>query len=914
MVDKCVEEITAAAKKSISSDEAKQILTELTRQADTTGKSFEEINKELTDIVALQVKNAQVNKINVLKQKIKIQENVKFFVDRMKADPNKAEATFSADLDFFTDRIETAINTEKYNLNSKFATILLEENFHPNNRKELFRKLKDLDTNKVSEFVAEIAQDAKGVYRDLRSIPDDLIDDYKAAKAIFKMNEHIRAYRNALGVPTEFLQGRIGRQSWDPTKIAGKEVDFKNAFKNALDLDRMGIKAATDEFSLLLDEELEKIADKLVREVMSGRYTDELDLEALDVDTLFKPLRSSKTKDGLTLPNAKRRKIHLKPERWNALMDEFGTGDVLEALRKDISFTSKTAALIKELGPDSKSAWDKTFELVADNTKEFGKGGGHIATSNRVRKRWEALTGLRDKPLNADGALIAKVNDTWRRVIGGVNLGQVVISSIPDLATPGFRQALLSIKPTQNSFTTQISAFADNLGKALNIYGDAEAKRISQVMLEELETTFWDLADDFRFSESFTEDLYRTGSSRVAKEEPLVTISMSPSDGSIKDIGQSRAVAKIKTGISKGADFITKPFDFLAKYNFSKTWTDRRVANTYSSIARDLGSLSDTSYANLAKHNKDWIDELGLGKVWDLLRTKVTTAENGRAYITPDAFKNLNEAELATISKAYLVDSSLAVEQADLALKSAFGIESRKRVLRPGASTKARLQIFEGNRGTFTGEVNRYFSQFKSYPVELVFGNLMPALNKGRFGAIGGFIAIGVALNMVTKTIKDVASNKTPRTWDLFSGDEDTREAAINNWIDVIVSTVSIPFMGELIRSLKMSAEGDSRAKEALLSNVGGLLLGPSGGAFLEAGFNSVVSGSAVIQGEEIPKSLKKDSVEFLKRASGINSTIAAPIINGFFMPTLYELIDPDYIERMEDIAERQGSELIVEQ
>ena len=921
MVDKCVKEIIEATGNILDSKQAKEILAEITRQVDSSGKTIEQINLELADSVALQIKNVQVNKINTLKQRIKVQENTKFFVDRINEanTADQAKKIFRDDLNLFTDRIETTVNTEKFNLNSKFATLLRDNNID-------IKNLKEADSNKVAEFVAEIAQDQKGVFRDLRSLPPELQDEYKIAKAVFAMNEHIREYKNALGVPTEFLQGRIAKQAWSASKIAGRELEFKNKFKLALDLDRMGITLSSNVQNgidpVLFDQGVEELADKLVKEVISGRFTDEIELDSLNIDDLFKPIASSKAGDAaLKYPKAKNRKIHLKPTSWNALMDEFGGGDVLESLRKDISLTAKTAAMTKELGPDYQTAWEKTFNLVADNTKKYGQGGGHFATDNIVQKRYDALTGLKDRPLNADGALVAKANDTWRRVVGGANLGQVVLSSIPDLATPGFRQAILGINPTQNSFVSQLGSLADNLKMAFNVYGDVEGKRISQIMLEELETQFWDLAEEFRFSESFTDDLYQTGSKRVLKVDAGTRVAMGADDlrglplaEGLESLNKSEFWAKARTGASKGLDALTQPFDFLAKYNFSKAWTDRRVANTYTSIARDLGSLAETSYANLSKVNKQWIDEIGIGKVWDTLRTKVTTAENGRAYIAPDAMKNLTDAELDSLATTYLVPKDIAAEQADLALKSAFGIESRKRVLRPGASTKSILQILEGNRGTLWGEVNRYYSQFKSYPTELIFNNILPAINKGKYGAVGGFIAIGVMMNMATRVIKDVAANKTPRTFAVWSNDDEERATALTNFSDVLVSAISVPFMGELVRSVAMAAQGNSRAKESLYGDIGKFLLGPSGQASVSTGVDAGLATAAFVTGSEQPNTVRKDTAEFLKRISGANSTILAPILNGYLLPTLYELIDPDYIERMEDIAERQGSEIIVDQ
>jgi hypothetical protein len=934
MVDKCVNEIVEATGKLLGSKEAKEILAEITRQVEASGKTIEQINLELADSVALQVKNVQVNKVNALKQRIKVQENAKFFVDRIKEIPQgkggflgttlgTAEGVFRDSVNFFTDKIEKVKQTEIFNLNSKYFTLVREAGLD-------IKNIKEADSNKVAEFVAEMAQDQKGVFRDLRSLAPELQDDYKLAKTIFHMNEHIRQYKNALGEPTEFLQGRIGKQSWNAVKIAGREAKFKQDFKLALDLERMGLSVAGNIQEgidpLLTDAGLEALADKLVKEVISGRFTDDLDLDKFNIDDLFKPITSGKAGDAaLKYPKAKNRKIHLKPESWNSLMSEYGSGNVFEALMKDISSTASKAAFIKELGPDPKAAWEKTFSLIADNTKQYGKGGAHFADPTNangiVKKRYDALTGLWDRPLNADGALIANVNDTTRRSVGVSSLGGSLFSSVPDLATPGLRRAVLAINPNENSIVVQLSSLTDNLKMLFDVFGDVEGKRISDLMLEELKTNYWDLISDTRFSESFTDSLYQASIGKVTKTDDGLRVLAGADDlqglslgEGVKAVNNAEFLAKAKTSANKGLDGITNFFNILAKTNLTEVWTNRRVANTYTSIARDLGSLADTSYANLAKHNKDWLKELGIDKVWDTLRTKVTIADNGRAYIAPDAMKNLTDAELDLISSAYLVSKDIAADQADLALKAAFGTESNKRVLRPGASTKSKLQVFAANRGTFLGEANRYYAQFKSYPMELVFNNIVPALNKGKVGTVGSFIAIGMALTMVSKTIKDVAANRTPRSINILSSDEEEQAAAWDYVTDLFLSTAGVPFAAEVFRATKSAASGNSRAGDQLLGDVAGVFAGPTGGAIVNIGQNTVATGFAVAEGEDLPKKVLKDTTEFAKRGLGLTSSIATPILNGYLLPSIYTLFDPDYIERMEDIAERQGSELIVDQ
>jgi hypothetical protein len=169
-------------------------------------------------------------------------------------------------------------------------------------------------------------------------------------------------------------------------------------------------------------------------------------------------------------------------------------------------------------------------------------------------------------------------------------------------------------------------------------------------------------------------------------------------------------------------------------------------------------------------------------------------------------------------------------------------------------------------------------------------------------------------MNMATRVIKDVAANKTPRTFAVWSDDEEERNIALTNTLDAFVSAVSVPFAGELVRSISLAAQGNSRAKDSLASGIGGFITGPAGQAAISTGLDTIQTASALVTGEDLPKNTKKDTAEFLKRFSGANSTILAPIINGYLLPSLYQLIDPDYIERMEDIAERQGSELIVDQ
>jgi len=169
---------------------------------------------------------------------------------------------------------------------------------------------------------------------------------------------------------------------------------------------------------------------------------------------------------------------------------------------------------------------------------------------------------------------------------------------------------------------------------------------------------------------------------------------------------------------------------------------------------------------------------------WDVLRLANTTMADGRKYITPDGLRTVPRAALEnyiTQVGRTVTDAAVANLQDDLssALRTMTIDRMHHAVIEPGARTRA-FMLRGTQPGTVPGEMLRFVSQFKSFPVALVqmtlgrevygrgYDTIGQYLKNGKGDMVGlaSFIALSTAMGYAAMSAKDLLRGKNPRPVD----------------------------------------------------------------------------------------------------------------------------------------------------
>ena len=181
-------------------------------------------------------------------------------------------------------------------------------------------------------------------------------------------------------------------------------------------------------------------------------------------------------------------------------------------------------------------------------------------------------------------------------------------------------------------------------------------------------------------------------------------------------------------------------------------------------------------------------DMLGLYNIdagkWDVLRIATMQQADGRAYMTPEGLKTVPRAALENYITSIgrtVSDASVANLQDDLAsaLRTMTIDRMHHAVIEPGARTRA-FMLRGTKPGTVPGELLRFATQFKSFPVALIqstlgrevygrgYDTLGDYLKNGKGDMVGmaTFLALSMSMGYAAMSIKDLLKGRNPRPVD----------------------------------------------------------------------------------------------------------------------------------------------------
>lgn len=360
------------------------------------------------------------------------------------------------------------------------------------------------------------------------------------------------------------------------------------------------------------------------------------------------------------------RVLHFKDGvAWHEYNQLFGTGNLREAVMRGLDLSGQNTAIMRRLGTNPESNLEMAMDVIAS---DLDKAGDTTASTNFktaretvLKNRFAEVSGQTRIPGNAWAARISANVRAWQSLS---KLGGALLSSFTDLPV-----AASEMRYQGKSFLGSLGEMTAGLVKGR---GSQEQKEIL--------SSFGVYADSMR-------------------GEIMRRFSADDSVG-----------GKMSRGMS-----------LFFKLNGLSWWTDANKASAGLMMAHNLAQNKGRAWVSMDASFRRTLElyDLDAGK-WDLLRGMDTRMADGRDYMTTDGIADIRVEKIG----AYLEGQGRKVS--DAAIREAReGLERSLRtyindrvsyaVLEPDARTRSILN--QGTRpGTVMGDLNRFLTQFKSFP------------------------------------------------------------------------------------------------------------------------------------------------------------------------------------------------------
>ncbi|WP_435310637.1 hypothetical protein [Primorskyibacter sedentarius] len=404
------------------------------------------------------------------------------------------------------------------------------------------------------------------------------------------------------------------------------------------------------------------------------------------------------------------RVLHFKSaEDWHAYNEKFGHMNLAEGVIHGLERQARNIALMEGLGTNPRAMFDK----VMDELKDMHKGDPAVLDKlNKQSFRWymDELDGTSNIP---GSVTWARYGSSWRAIESMSKLGGATLSSFNDIATQAAELRYQGV------------GLLESYGNAFqNVLGRVSGKE--QKILGEL------------IGEGF--------------------------DGMLGAVlSRFSATDHLPGRMSK----LQNQFFRLSLMNW---WTDSHKRGVTLMMSRHLAMNRHLPMSQLPENLQRVLSLYLEPKQWDALRTRaVRVSENGKEYLTPDAVRDMTDAEVQRImgkDKATARDIRRYRDDLETAVRAYFTDRADYSIPTPGAKERAWMKA--GTQpGTPEGEAMRFFSQFKAFPITYV----SKALGREVHGYGGRASMRGLAHLMVASTVmgylamtaKDISKGRNPR-------------------------------------------------------------------------------------------------------------------------------------------------------
>lgn len=554
----------------------------------------------------------------------------------------------------------------------------------------------DLDTSKLNDQVVDIA------------------------RIIQKYQEAARIDANRAGANIGNLPGYIARQSHDSEKIGSAGFD----------------KWLADILPRLDPKTFDGVANEssFLRGVFDGLVTGD-HLKAAG-DTKPNGFRGPAN---IAKKISQERVLHFKDGvAWHEYNQQYGTGNLREAVLRGLDLSGQNTALMRRLGTNPESNLNMAMDIIAEDVRKSGDPAAltnfNTARQTMLANRFAEVSGATRIPGNATQARIAANVRAWQSLS---KLGGALLSSFTDLPV-----AASEMRYQGKNFLGSLGEMTAGLAKGR---GSLEQREIL--------SSFGVYADSMR-------------------GEIMRRFSADDSVG-----------GKMSRGMS-----------LFFKLNGLSWWTDANKASAGLMMAHNLAQNKGRAWGTMDAGFRRTLSlyDIDAGK-WDLLRSMDTRMADGRDYLTADGIADIPAEKIG----AYLTEQGRKVsdsairetrEGLDRSLRAYVNDRVSYAVLEPDARTRSIMN--QGTRpGTMMGDLNRFLTQFKSFPAAYMqktlgrelYGrgyaptplgegyrgskDLIAALRNGNgeWPGLGQLLLWTTAFGYLSMASKDVAKGREPR-------------------------------------------------------------------------------------------------------------------------------------------------------
>lgn len=360
------------------------------------------------------------------------------------------------------------------------------------------------------------------------------------------------------------------------------------------------------------------------------------------------------------------RVLHFKDGvAWHEYNAMFGTGNLREAVLRGLDMAGQNTGIMRRLGTNPESNLNMAMDILAEDVRKSGAPAAltnfNTARGNMIANRFAEVSGATRIPGSAWGARVSANVRAWQSLS---KLGGALLSSFTDLPV-----AASEMRYQGKNFLGSLGEMTAGLVKGR---GSLEQREI--------------LSSFGVYGDAMRGEIMRRFSA----------------DDSVG--------GKMSRGMS-----------LFFKLNGLSWWTDANKASAGLMMAHNLAQNKGRAWGSIDEGLRRTLGlyDLDAGK-WELLRSMDTRMADGRDYLTTDGIPSIPDERIG----AYLADQGRKVS--DAAIREAReGLERSLRayvndrvsyaVLEPDARTRSIMN--QGTRpGTVMGELNRFMTQFKSFP------------------------------------------------------------------------------------------------------------------------------------------------------------------------------------------------------
>ena len=350
---------------------------------------------------------------------------------------------------------------------------------------------------------------------------------------------------------------------------------------------------------------------------------------------------------------------------WHEYNQEYGTGNLREAVLRGLDLSGQNTALMRRLGTNPEANLNMALDVIKEDVR---KGGDPEALANfndarrgPINNRFREVSGQTRIPGNATQARVAANVRAWQSLS---KLGGALLSSFTDLPV-----AASEMRYQGRSFLGSLAEMSTGLLKGR---GSAEQRQIL--------SSFGVYADSMR-------------------GEIMRRFSADDSMG-----------GKMSRGMS-----------LFFKLNGLSWWTDANKASAGLMMSHNLAQNKGKAWGSL---NSDYrralsLYDLDAGK-WDMLREMDMRMADGRDYMTTDGIADISDERIGEylsgigrpVSEGAIRETRQRLERS---LRAYVNDRVSYAVLEPDARTRSIMN--QGTQpGTVPGDLLRFVTQFKSFP------------------------------------------------------------------------------------------------------------------------------------------------------------------------------------------------------